>query len=86
MLEPVESPPHAGELSAAAPLGVAALLAAGAGSRYIAAGGEGSHKLLALVAGRLRGRIGPRVFRAINLASGVAILGFAAWQFATLLR
>ena len=49
MLEPVESPPHAGELSAAAPLGVAALLAAGAGSRYIAAGGVGSHKLLALV-------------------------------------
>ena len=42
--------------------------------------------VLALVAGRLRGRIGPRVFRAINLVSGVAILGFAAWQFATLLR
>ena len=52
MPEPVESPPHAGELPTATPLGVAALLAAGAGSRYIAAGGEGSHKLLAEVTGR----------------------------------
>jgi CTP:molybdopterin cytidylyltransferase MocA len=32
--------------------GMAALLAAGAGSRYIAAGGEGSHKLVATLSGR----------------------------------
>lgn len=42
--------------------------------------------LLALCAGRLRGRLGPRVLRAINVVSGVSILGFAAWQSARLLR
>jgi threonine/homoserine/homoserine lactone efflux protein len=39
---------------------------------------------LALGAGRLRGRLGPRVARGINVASGVFILGFALWQLARL--
>jgi threonine/homoserine/homoserine lactone efflux protein len=42
--------------------------------------------ILAAAAGWLRGRIGPRLFRAINIVSGLTILGFAAWQFAALLR
>jgi threonine/homoserine/homoserine lactone efflux protein len=42
--------------------------------------------LLAAGAGWLRGRIGPKLFRAINIVSGLSILGFAAWQFATILR
>ena len=42
--------------------------------------------LLAAGAGWLRGRIGPRLFRAINIVSGLSILGFAVWQFATILR
>lgn len=41
---------------------------------------------LALGAGWLRGRIGPKLFRAINIVSGLSILGFALWQFATILR
>ena len=39
---------------------------------------------LAFAAGRLRGRVGPRLFRAINLVSGVSILGFALWQIGLL--
>ena len=42
--------------------------------------------ILAVGAGALRGRVGPRVLRAINIVSGCAILGFAAWQLARLLR
>jgi threonine/homoserine/homoserine lactone efflux protein len=42
--------------------------------------------VLALGAGWLRGRAGPRLLRAINVVAGLSILGFAAWQFATLLR
>ena len=42
--------------------------------------------VLAAAAGSLRGRIGPLLFRAINLVSGLCILGFAVWQFASLLR
>ena len=42
--------------------------------------------LLAVGAGWLRGRIGPKLLRAINLISGLSILGFAVWQFATILR
>ena len=42
--------------------------------------------LLAVGAGWLRARIGPRLFRAINIVSGLSILGFAVWQFATILR
>lgn len=42
--------------------------------------------LLAAGAGRLRERVRPRLLRAINVASGLSILGFAAWQLAALLR
>jgi len=41
--------------------------------------------ILVAAAGWLRGRIGPRLLRAINIASGVTILGFAAWQLARLI-
>lgn len=40
--------------------------------------------ILALAAGRLRVRLGPRLLRAINALSGVTILGFALWQLAQL--
>ncbi|MEO8718674.1 MAG: LysE family transporter [Burkholderiales bacterium] len=42
--------------------------------------------LLAAFAGRLRARLGPQLLRAINVVSGISILGFAAWQVARLLR
>lgn len=42
--------------------------------------------VLAAGAGSLRARLGPRLLRAINIVSGITILGFAAWQFAQLLR
>ncbi len=42
--------------------------------------------VLAAAGGALRERLGPRLLRAINLVSGLSILGFAAWQFALLLR
>src|SRR5262245_4640628 len=35
--------------------------------------------ILSLGAGKLRHRIGPRLFRVINVVSGITILGFAAW-------
>jgi len=38
--------------------------------------------ILAAGAGWLRGRIGPALFRAINVVSGVSILAFAVWQLA----
>jgi len=41
--------------------------------------------VLAAAGGALRDRLGPRLLRAINLVSGLTILGFAAWQFAQLL-
>ena len=42
--------------------------------------------VLAAGAGWLRGRIGPAPFRAINIVSGLSILGFAIWQLAQVLR
>ena len=42
--------------------------------------------VLAAGAGWLRARIGPALFRAINIVSGLTILGFASWQLATVLR
>jgi threonine/homoserine/homoserine lactone efflux protein len=42
--------------------------------------------VLAAGAGWLRGRIGPALFRAINIVSGLTILGFAFWQLAAVLR
>jgi threonine/homoserine/homoserine lactone efflux protein len=41
--------------------------------------------ILAAGAGWLRERAGPRLFRAINIVSGVTILGFATWQMAQVL-
>ena len=40
--------------------------------------------ILALVAGRLRSRLGSGVLRALNLVSGVVILSFALWQLGQL--
>jgi threonine/homoserine/homoserine lactone efflux protein len=42
--------------------------------------------LLAAGAGRLRAHLGPGLFRVINVASGLSILGFALWQLAAVLR
>ena len=42
--------------------------------------------VLALGAGWLRSRVGPKLFRAINIVSGVTILCFAVWQLAQVLR
>lgn len=42
--------------------------------------------VLAAGAGRLRRRVGPGSFRAINIVSGLSILGFAIWQLAQVLR
>jgi threonine/homoserine/homoserine lactone efflux protein len=42
--------------------------------------------VLAAGAGWLRGRIGPTLFRAINIVSGLTILGFAFWQLMVVLR
>ena len=42
--------------------------------------------ILAASAGWLRNRIGPTLFRAINIVSGITILAFAIWQLAVVLR
>jgi threonine/homoserine/homoserine lactone efflux protein len=42
--------------------------------------------ILAAVAGKLRGRLGPGVMRAINVTSGISILAFAGWQLLDLIR
>jgi len=42
--------------------------------------------VLAAGAGWLRDRIGPALFRTINIVSGLTILGFAFWQLAAVLR
>ena len=42
--------------------------------------------ILALGASKLRRFMGPRLFRAINVVSGVSILAFAAWQIVVLFR
>jgi threonine/homoserine/homoserine lactone efflux protein len=42
--------------------------------------------ILAAAAGRLRGRLGPRLARGINVVSGISILGFALWQVVELFR
>lgn len=49
-------------------------------------GSAGWWIVLAAGAGWLRNRIGPKLVRAINVVSGLSILGFAAWQLATILR
>jgi threonine/homoserine/homoserine lactone efflux protein len=42
--------------------------------------------ILAGTAARLRGRMGPRLMRGVNIVAGLSILGFAAWQIAVLFR
>jgi len=42
--------------------------------------------LLAAGSARLRERMGPKLFRAINAVSGLTILAFALWQLAAVLR
>jgi len=49
-------------------------------------GSAGWWIILPLGAGALRERIGSRLFRAINLISGLSILAFAFWQLAALLH
>jgi threonine/homoserine/homoserine lactone efflux protein len=61
--------------------GAAALIVAG-----VFIGSAAWWVILALAAGRHRNRLGPRLFRAINVISGLTILGFAAWQIAVLFR
>jgi len=68
-------------LASSADYGAAALIVAG-----VFAGSAIWWVILALGAGKLRGRLGPRLFRVINIVSGVTILGFAAWQIAVLFR
>ena len=68
-------------LAANADYGAAALVVAG-----VFAGSAAWWLILAAGAGRLRGRVGPRLFRAVNVVAGVSILGFAAWQLAALFR
>jgi len=68
-------------LAASADYGAAALIVVA-----VFAGSAGWWVILALGAGKLRGRLGPRLFRAINIVSGISILGFAAWQIAVLFR
>jgi threonine/homoserine/homoserine lactone efflux protein len=68
-------------------------LGLGSGANYAAAslavlgvflGSASWWLILAAGAGWLRGRIGPGLLRAINIASGLSILGLAAWQLAQL--
>jgi threonine/homoserine/homoserine lactone efflux protein len=68
-------------LASSADYGAAALVVAG-----VFAGSMAWWVVLALGAGKLRHRLGPRLFRAINIVSGLTILGFAAWQIAMLFR
>ena len=42
--------------------------------------------VLAAGANWLRNRVGLKLFRAINIVSGLTILGFAVWQLAAILR
>jgi len=49
-------------------------------------GSAGWWIVLAAGAARLRGRIGLSLMRAVNVVSGIAILGFAAWQIVLLVR
>ena len=41
--------------------------------------------VLAAIAGTLRARLGPPLLRAVNVVSGLTILGFALWQTAQIL-
>lgn len=67
-------------LAANADYAIAAAVVAG-----VFLGSAGWWVILAAGAGRLRTRLGPAWMRAINIVSGLTILGFAAWQLAQLL-
>src|SRR5258706_6866699 len=60
--------------------GTAALIVAG-----VFLGSASWWVILAAGAGWLRRRIGPALFRAINIVSGLSILAFAVWQLAAVL-
>jgi threonine/homoserine/homoserine lactone efflux protein len=68
-------------LAASADYGAAALIVLG-----VFLGSAGWWIVLAAVAGRLRGRIGPKLLRGINLFSGITFIGFALWQAWALFR
>jgi len=68
-------------LSASADYPLAATIVAG-----VFLGSASWWVVLAAAGGAMRNRLGPRLLRAINLVSGITILGFAAWQFTQLLR
>jgi threonine/homoserine/homoserine lactone efflux protein len=68
-------------LSASTDYALAAMIVAG-----VFLGSAAWWVVLAAMGGALRERLGQRLLRAINLVSGISILGFAAWQFAQLLR
>jgi threonine/homoserine/homoserine lactone efflux protein len=68
-------------LSASTDYALAAMIVAG-----VFLGSAGWWMVLAAMGGALRDRLGQRLLRVINLVSGISILGFAAWQFAQLLR
>jgi threonine/homoserine/homoserine lactone efflux protein len=68
-------------LASSADYGAAALIVAG-----VFLGSALWWVILAFAAGRLRGKLGARLFRVINVVAGISILGFAAWQVAVLFR
>jgi len=68
-------------LASSADYGAAALVVTG-----VFLGSAAWWLILAGAAARLRERMGPRLARGINVASGLSILGFAAWQIAVLFR
>lgn len=68
-------------LASSSDYGAAAVIVA-----CVFAGSAGWWVILALGASKLRRYLGPRLFRAINVVSGVSILAFAAWQIAALFR
>ncbi len=68
-------------LGASASYAAAGLIVAG-----VVLGSAAWWLILALGAGWLRGHIGPGLARAVNVFSGLTILGFAVWQLAALLR
>ncbi|OGA73388.1 MAG: hypothetical protein A3G81_05630 [Betaproteobacteria bacterium RIFCSPLOWO2_12_FULL_65_14] len=68
-------------LASGADYGAAALIVLG-----VFLGSAAWWVILAASAAKLRGRLGPNLVRAVNVVSGVSILGFAAWQIAALFR
>ena len=68
-------------LASSADYGAAALIVAG-----VFLGSALWWVILAFAAGKLRAKLGPGLFRAINLVAGISILGFAAWQVLMLFR